>query len=81
MSQANVERIREGYETWKATRELDFTLIHPEVEWVFIDPEGGSRQSTVMTDSATGFATSTKAGMTCGGSPTASSMPGMRWLP
>jgi ketosteroid isomerase-like protein len=40
MSQENVERIREGYEQWKETREFNFSLIHPEIEWVFIDMAG-----------------------------------------
>ena len=40
MSQENVKLIRQGYERWKAKRELNFALIHPEVEWVFIDLEG-----------------------------------------
>ena len=40
MSEENVERVREGYERWKASRELDFGSIHPEIEWVVIDIQG-----------------------------------------
>ena len=40
MSQENVDHVRDAYERWKATRELDLSLVHPEVEWVFIDLEG-----------------------------------------
>jgi ketosteroid isomerase-like protein len=40
MSQENVGHVRDAYERWKATRELDLSLVHPEVEWVFIDLEG-----------------------------------------
>jgi ketosteroid isomerase-like protein len=34
MSQENVEVVREGYEEWRRTRQLDFDLLHPEIEWV-----------------------------------------------
>jgi uncharacterized protein len=43
MSQENVDRVREGYERWAAKRELNFELIHPDVEWVFIDLQGQPR--------------------------------------
>jgi ketosteroid isomerase-like protein len=35
MSQENVELVREGYEAWRRTRQLDFDLLDPDVEWVF----------------------------------------------
>jgi ketosteroid isomerase-like protein len=40
VSQENVDQVRAGYERWKVDRTLDFTLLHPEIEWVFIDLEG-----------------------------------------
>jgi ketosteroid isomerase-like protein len=40
MSQENVELVREGYDRWKRAREIDFELIHPEVEWGFVDMTG-----------------------------------------
>jgi ketosteroid isomerase-like protein len=35
MSQENVEIVRQGYEAWRRTRQLDFDLLDPEVELVF----------------------------------------------
>jgi|SRR5687767_3982063 len=34
MSQENVEIVREGYEGWRRSRELDFNLLDPDIEWV-----------------------------------------------
>jgi ketosteroid isomerase-like protein len=34
MSEENVELVRGGYETWRRTRELDFDLLDPDIEWV-----------------------------------------------
>jgi uncharacterized protein len=40
MSQENVDLVRQGYERWKQTREIDFELIHPEVRWGFVNMAG-----------------------------------------
>jgi ketosteroid isomerase-like protein len=40
MSQENVERVREGYLQWKTERNLDTTMIDPEIEWWFIGIDG-----------------------------------------
>jgi ketosteroid isomerase-like protein len=34
MSQENVELVRQGYEAWRRTRQLDFDLLDPDIEWV-----------------------------------------------
>jgi ketosteroid isomerase-like protein len=34
MSEENVEVVREGYEVWQRSRQLDFDLLHPEIDWV-----------------------------------------------
>ena len=34
MAQENVEIVREGYEEWRRSRELDFDLLDPDIEWV-----------------------------------------------
>jgi len=34
MSQENVELVRAGFEAWQRTRQLDFELLSPGIEWV-----------------------------------------------
>jgi ketosteroid isomerase-like protein len=34
MSQENVELVRQGFEAWRRTRQLDFDLLDDDVEWV-----------------------------------------------
>jgi ketosteroid isomerase-like protein len=34
MSQADVEIVREGYAEWQRSRELDFNLVDPDIDWV-----------------------------------------------
>lgn len=34
MSEEKVELVRRGFETWERTRELDFNLLDPDIEWI-----------------------------------------------
>jgi hypothetical protein len=44
MSQVNVERLREAYEAFKATKQVDIELMTPDVEFVQPDEVGGGRR-------------------------------------
>jgi hypothetical protein len=44
MSQVNVERLREAYEAFKATKQVDIELMTPDVEFVQPDEVGGARR-------------------------------------